>query len=218
MKKDEKLSTVKRANVKRRDIDLIRALRYAKSEKVKEKKAGRPGGFIYIIGALLVAGAAGAYIMTSLNYSQLNDENEGLLADISLAGIKAAQAEQLDAKLDWVKNLEKNTSAQLSALDGADSQYDYYTRDLFTKIRGQFMQGITVDYIEIGDGTVTLNLTADSQSKAAELVKRLRSQGIFTSIEYGGFEAGEGESQTSFTIVCGLSEEASAEEARNDTK
>lgn len=212
MSNAEKTSAARKVNVKRRDIDLLRALRYSEGEKVKEKKRGRPGAIIYIIGAALVLAAAGVYAVTSLQCSLLETENDDLLADISLAQIEVSRAEQMELKLDWLKKLDADTAAQLSELENADAQYDYLTRDLFSRIRRQLGNGTSIKSIEIEDGLVTLGMAADSQSKAAELVQRLRAEGIFTQIIYSGFTASEGESETVFSISCSLSDDFTVQE------
>ena len=212
MSNEEKTSSARKVNVKRRDIDLLRALRYSEGEKVKEKKQGRPGAIIYLIGAALVLAAAGVSTVTSLQCSLLETENDALLADISLAQIEVSRAEQLELKLDWLKKLDADTAVQLSELENADAQYDYLTRDLFSRIRRQLGNGISIKSIEIEDGLVTLGMAADSQSKAAELVQRLRAEGIFTQIIYSGFTASEGESETVFSISCSLSDDFTVQE------
>lgn len=207
----EKKSSAKPAKFKRRDIDLLEALRCAEREQVKKKKSGRPGGLVYIIAAAVVLAAGAGYASAALRYSQLSDENDGLLADISLAKIQMSDATQLSLKLDWLNDLEAETSSQIAALEESGTQYDYLTSDLFTRIRRQFPSGVSIDSIEMNDGTFTLSLKAGKAGDAAELVKRLRSEEIFKWIEYGGFTADEQSSETMFTITCGLTDKPAEE-------
>ena len=211
MSNEKKVSSAKPAKVKRRDVDLLRALSYADHEQVKERKRGRPGGLVYIIGAAVVLLAGAGYASAAMRYSQLSDENEQLLADISLAKVQMSEATQLSLKLDWLNSLENDTSGQISALEDSDSQYDFYTRDLFTKIRSKFPSGVSFDSIEINDGVLTLSFKAGKSGDAAELVKRLRSENIFAWIDYSGFSSDEQSSETMFTITCGLTDEKAEE-------
>lgn len=212
MKKTGAASTVKAARVKRRDIDLIRALNFTQEQKVREKKRGRPGGLVYILGGAAIAAAAAGYAMTAIRHADLVAENEGILADISIVKSELSEATQLSLKLDWLKELEQDTDADISALEGAGEQYSHYTRDLFTRIRRQFMDGVSIESIELKDETISLSLKAGKASDAAELVRRLRSDGIFTGISYTGFMSDDNEQGTAFTITCGLTEGAVLEE------
>lgn len=208
---NEKKVSSRPARVRRRDIDLIRALGYAEREQVKEKKGGRPGGLVYIIGAAVILLAGAGYASAAMRYSQLSDENDQLLADISLAKAQMSEAEQLSLKLDWLNSLEKDTSGQISVLEDPGLQYDFYTRDLFTRIRGQFPSGVAFDSIEINGSVLTLSFSAGRSADAAELVKRLRSENIFAWIEYSGFASDKQGSGTMFTITCGLTDETAEE-------
>lgn len=208
MKKKEAPSKVKAARVKRRDIDLIRALKFSQEQKVREKKRGRPGGLAYILGGAVVLAAAAGYALTAMQRAELTAENEDILTDISLMRQELSEATQLELKLDWLNALESDTAADISALADADGQYSYYARELFTRVRRQFMSGITIESIALKNDTLTLTLNANRASDAAELVKRLRNDGIFTEIQYTGFQSDDQEQITTFTITCGLTEGA----------
>lgn len=212
MNKTEKRPSSKKAKFKRRDIDLLSALRFAESEKVREKKRGRPGWLVYFAAAAAVAAAGAGYALAAMQNSQLSDDNDQLLSDISFAKADLSEATQLSLKADWLSGLESSTSQQLAALADAGSQYGYYSSDLFTRIRRQLVNGVTIDSIELDSDTVTLSFIADKASSAAELVKRLREDEIFKWISYSGFNSGDDESEKLFSITCGLTDEKPAEE------
>lgn len=205
MNKDTQPSAAKsqRLRVRPREINLIRAMREAESEKIREKKESRPGRPVYAVCAGIILVAVISYAAVLLNHTQLENENNDILAQIETSQEQFEQAEQLSLENDWLAELRRNTGAKLSPLSGADSQYGYYTSELFTRIRGQFNGRITFSSIELSDGTLTLTLSAAAPSDAAEFVKRLRSDGVFTDISYSGFSSSEN-GETTFTIVCSL--------------
>lgn len=212
MSNTEKITSVRAARVKRRDIDFIRALRSAENEKVKEQRRGRPGGIIWIACAAVVAAAGALYASAAMRHSQLSDQNDELLADISLAKIHVSEAKQLSLKLGWAKDMEENTGGQLAALEDSGSQYEYYASDLFARIRRQFPGGTSIESIELNDSILTFSFRSDKASEAAELVQKLRSEEIFSWIDYSGFTSDESGSETLFTIICGLTDEMPEEE------
>lgn len=200
---------IQKIKVRPREINLIRAMHEAESEKVREKKKGRPGWLVYAVCAGIILAAAASYAAVMLNHIQLEDENNDILMQIDMSQEQLDQAEQLSLKNDWLSELKARTGTQLSPLSDADSQYGYYTTELFTRIRRQFNGKITVNSIELSDSRLTLTLSASEPSDAAELVKRLRDDRLFSDISYSGFTSGD--SDTMFSIVCSL-DEASTEE------
>lgn len=204
MNKETQPSAAKtqRLKVRPREINLIRALHEAESEKIRENKKGRPGRPVYAVCAGIILAAAASYVAVLLNHTQLENENNDILAQIDMSQEQLEQAEQLSLKNDWLTDLRNRTSTQLSPLSDSNSQYGYYTAELFTRIRRQFNGRITVNSINLSDAQLTLTLSASQPSDAAELVKRLRSDGIFTDISYSGFSSGD--DGTMFAVVCSL--------------
>lgn len=203
-KKQKKEKQKKPRKIKPRDINLVTALADAYAADEREKKKGRPGAIIYILGVLAVLGMAGFYATRYMERAALEAENEDLLFDL-YSPIKLEQyeeAEQAGMRSSYLKKLEKKTAAILAPLSETDSQYPYYTNTLFSTIKGQFKNRIELMAIDLTDETLTLELNAKEASDAAAFVKRLRELEIFEEIRYEGFSGDEDTGEAIFEVVC----------------
>lgn len=216
--KEEKTAPVKKEKVKRvrykaREINLIKALRYAKETEQKERKKGKPSAFMYALGALAIIGAGVWYTLTYLEKSDLELENADLEWEISDLEDDYDNAQQLYYKLNYVKSLKSSDESKVTEAGIGNKQLEYFDNALFTRIKKHIPSDASIVSISFDNTTMSLSLTASKNTQPAEIVSDLRDEGLFSEVEYSGFESeGEG-GETTFSISCVLAQTTDAEEA-----
>lgn len=208
-KQEKKAGREKPVRIKRRDIDLISALKAAKAAESRSR--GRCAPLLVAIGlAALVM--AGGYLGVTLRCGKLSAENDELVQKLSdpLTVSQLEEGKQQRLKNEFLSALEKATLEELNALSNSDSRYSYLTETLFEDIGSLLGGEITLAEMSLDNDRLTLSLTSQSAGDAARFVKRLRETGLFSDISYGGFSA-DGET-AAFEVVCYFAENAGGEE------
>lgn len=200
--KKEKVPKVKK--IKQRDINLVTALKAAYAADERAKKKGRPSALVYFLGVIAVLGMAGFYVFKVTERDDLLSERDDMdfLVNSPLMTDQMDEAVQANLKNNYLDALEKKTAEDTLALKSAESQYEYYTDVLFSRIKAQFKNRITVTHYDLSNDTLIMDLTAEEISDAAEFVKRLREQDIFGEIAYEGFMESDEDGTATFSLVC----------------
>ena len=207
-KQEKKVGREKPVRIKRRDIDLISAL---KAAKAADREKGRRAPLLAAIGLAALVMAVG-YLGVTLRCGRLAAENDALVQKLSdpVTVSQLEEGKQQRLRNEFLSALEKATLEDLNALSNADSRYSYLTESLFEDIGSLLGGEIALAEMSLDNDTLTLSLTAQSAGDAARFVKRLRETGLFWDISYGGFSA-DGET-AAFEVVCYFAESAGGEE------